>query len=135
MLAIDDQVAAWLMLVARISIAAVFLVSGLHKAIWYRKAVAEFQHDNIPLIWLTLPGTIVLHLVASILLIVGYRTQEAALVLAVFTVVATLKVHAYWRLPEEQQLGRSRITTANLAIIGGLLLLLAVGPGEIALAP
>jgi uncharacterized membrane protein YphA (DoxX/SURF4 family) len=65
------------------------------------------------LIWLTLPGTIVLHLVASICLIVGYGTQEAALALALFTVLATLKVHAYWRLPEEQQLPRSRITMAN----------------------
>lgn len=135
MLAIDGPQTALLMLAARIFIAVVFLVSGLHKGIWYRKAIAEFQHDNIPLIWLTLPGTIVLHIVASILLIVGYRAQEAALALALFTVLATLKVHAYWRLPEEQQLGRSRITTANLAIIGGLLLLVAVGPGKIALAP
>lgn len=132
---IDDQQAAWLMLVARVGIAVVFLVSGLHKGIWYRKAIAEYQHDNIPLIWLTLPGTIALHVVASICLIVGYRAQEAALALALFTVLATLKVHAYWRLPDEEQLGRSRITTANLAIIGGLLLLVAVGPGQISLAP
>lgn len=135
MLAIDDPQAAWLMLAARVFVAVLFLVSGLHKGIWYRKAVAEFERDNIPLIWLTLPGTIVLHLVASICLIVGYRAQEAALALALFTVFATLKVHAYWRLPDEEQLGRSRITTANLAIIGGLLLLVAVGPGKIALAP
>jgi putative oxidoreductase len=135
MLVIDDWEAAWLMLAARVCIAIVFLVSGLHKGIWYRKAIAEFQQDNIPLIWLTLPGTIILHLVASVFLIVGYKTQEAALALALFTVLATLKVHAYWRLPEEQQLGRSRITLANLAVVGGLLLLAAVGPGEFALAP
>lgn len=134
MLAIDDRQAAWLMLAARIFIAIVFLVSGVHKGIWYRKAVAEFKRDNIPLIWLTLPGTIVLHLIASICLIIGYWTQEAALALAMFTVVATLKVHAYWCLPEEQHLGRSRITIANLAIIGGLLLLAAVGPGPISLS-
>ncbi len=131
---IDEQLADWLMLAARTGIAAVFLVSGVHKGVWYRKAVAEFKRDNIPLIWLTLPGTIALHVVASICLIVGFMAREAALALAVFTVIATLKVHAYWRLPEEQQLGRSRITTANLAIVGGLLLLVAVGPGGISLA-
>ncbi|MDH3747271.1 MAG: DoxX family protein [Gammaproteobacteria bacterium] len=135
MLQIDETQAAWLMLIARISIAVVFLVSGVHKGVWYQKAVSEFQRDSIPLIWLTLPATIVLHLVASTFLIIGYRTQEAALALAIFTVLATLKVHAYWRLPKEQQLSRSRITTANLAIIGGLLLLAAVGPGDIALVP
>ncbi len=122
------------MLAARVAIAAVFLVSGVHKGIWFRKAAAEFRMAGIPAIWLTLPATVALHLSASVCLIIGYQAREAALALAVFTVVATLKVHAYWRLPKEEQLGRSRITTANLAIVGGLLLLVAVGPGPLSLA-
>ncbi len=133
MLPLDDLIAGWLMLAARVAIASVFLVSGLHKAIWFKKAAAEFRLDGIPAVWLTLPGTVVLHLSASACVIIGYQTRLAALALALFTVVATLKVHAYWRLPEAQQLGRSRITMANLAIIGGLLLLVAVGPGPLAL--
>ena len=128
---VDDTIIPILMLASRVCLASVFLVSGLHKAIWYQKAVLEFQRDRIPAISLILPGTIALHLVGSICLIVGYQTREAALALAIFTAVATLKVHAYWRLPEDQQLGRSRIATANLAIIGGLLLLAAVGPGPL----
>jgi len=65
-------------------------------------------------------------------LIVGYQTRGTALALAIFTLVATFKVHAYWRLPVDQQLGHSRIFTANLAIIGGLLLLVAFGAGDFA---
>jgi putative oxidoreductase len=132
---IDESAANLLILFARISLALVFLVSGLHKGIWYQKAVGEFQRDNIPAIWLILPGTIGLHLIASMCLILGYQTREAALALAIFTVVATFKVHDYWRLPVNEQLGRSRIFTANLAIIGGLLLLVAVGGGNFALVP
>jgi putative oxidoreductase len=129
----DDTILPILMLTARVCVAMVFLVSGLHKAIWYQKAVLEFQRDQIPAISLVLPATIALHLLASICLIVGYQTQAAALALAIFTAVATLKVHAYWRLPKDQQLGRSRVVTANLAIIGGLLLLAAVGPGPLSI--
>ena len=68
---------------------------------------------------------------ANLLILVA----RVLLALAVFTVVATLKVHAYWRLPDSEQLGRSRIFTANLAIIGGLLLLAAVGGGKFSLMP
>ena len=134
MLVIDDLLAAWLMLAARIAIAVVFLVSGIHKGIWFQKAAVEFRQAGIPAVWLTLPTTIVLHLAGSICLIIGYLTREAALVLSLFTIIATLKVHAYWRLPVDEQLGRSRITTANLAVIGGLLLLLAVGPGPLSVS-
>jgi putative oxidoreductase len=130
---LDDTTTPILMLAARVCLALVFLVSGLHKAIWYQKAVQEFERAAIPAISLILPGTIVLHLLGSMCLIVGYQTRAAALVLAVFTVVATLKVHAYWRLPDEEQLGRSRILTANLAIVGGLLLLAATGPGPLSI--
>ena len=130
---IDDTITPILMLAARVCLASVFLVSGIHKAIWYQKAALDFQRDRIPAISLVLPDNIALHLLASICLIVGYQTREAALALAIFTAVATIKVHAYWQLPKDQQLGSSRITTANLAIIGGLLLLVAVGPGPLSI--
>jgi len=129
----DDTITPFLMLAARVCLASVFLVSGLHKAFWYQAAALEFQRARIPAISVSLPGTIALHLLGSIFLIIGYQSREAALVLAIFTAVATLKVHAYWRLPKDQQLGRSRIATANLAIIGGLLLLVAVGPGPLSI--
>jgi putative oxidoreductase len=132
-MAIDDLTNTILILVARIALATVFLVSGIHKGICYRKSLGEFRRDKIPAIWLTLPATISLHLVASTCLIIGYQTRAAALALAVFTIVATLKVHAYWRLPADAQLDRSRIFTANLAIVGGLLLLVAVGGGDFAM--
>ena len=132
---IEDPMASWMLLAGRISVASVFLVSGIHKGLWYQKAVREFEIDRIPWIALTLPATVALHLSASLCLILGFETQVAALLLAVFTFVATLKVHAFWRLPKEQQLGRSRIANANLAIVGGLLILAATGPGAIALSP
>ncbi len=134
MLLIDDVLAGWLLFAARVLIAMVFLVSGVHKGIWFQKAALEFHEARIPAVWLTLPATIVLHLGAAMCLIVGYLTREAALALALFTLIATWRVHAYWRLPREEQLARSRITTANLAIIGGLLLLVAVGPGPLSIA-
>lgn len=134
-MAIDDQFDAWLMLAGRVLLALVFLISGVHKAVWYEKVIDEFRRDRIPLIWLTLPGTILLHLVASACLIVGFMTEWAALALAIFTLVATLKVHAYWRLPPEQRLGRSRIFAGNMAVMGGLLVLAAIGPGPIAMTP
>ncbi len=132
---IDEPLASWMLLVGRILLASVFLVSGVHKALSYSLAVSEFERDRVPMIPLTLPGTILLHLVASICIIVGYQTAIAALLLAVFTVVATLKVHAFWRLPKEERLARSRIANANLCIVGGLLILAATGPGSLALVP
>ena len=132
---IEEPLASWMLLIGRTLLASVFLVSGIHKAVRYELAVSEFERDQVPLIPVTLPGTILLHLIASICIIVGYQTGIAALLLAVFTVVATLKVHAFWRLPEDQRLPRSRIANANMCIVGGLLILMAAGPGAIALAP
>ena len=132
---IEEPLASWMLLIGRILLASVFLVSGIHKAFWYGDAVSEFEHDRVPMIPVTLPGTILLHLAASICIIVGYQTTIAALSLVAFMVAATLKVHAFWRLPEGERLARSRIANANLCIVGGLLILAATGPGALALMP
>ncbi len=134
MLQIDELWSDWLLLAGRVSVAVVFLVSGLHKGIYYQKAVAEFRNAGIVLPRLTLPSTIALHISASVCILCGFWARESALALALFTIVATLKVHAYWRLPEEQRLDRSRVAAGNLAITGGLLLLVAAGPGRLVIS-
>ena len=130
---IDPETGAWMLLLARILIAFVFLVSGIHKAVWYQKAVDEFTDDGVPLIPISLPGTILLHLAGGICLILGVFTELAALLLAIHTAVATYMVHGFWRLEGIERLIRSRVFSANLGVIGGLLYIAALGPGAIAL--
>ena len=124
---------SWLLLIGRICLSLVYLVSGVHKGIWFAKAVKEFQDAGVPFLHFFLIGTIVLHLVGSGLLISGLFVTETAIALAVFTVVATLKVHHFWNMTGDDALIQSRIAMTNLAVIGGLLVLAAVGPGRFVL--
>ena len=126
---IDEPLTSWTLLLARTCLASVFLVSGVHKALYYDKAQQEFRDAGARPVGLFLPLTIALHLLAPLALIAGICVTEAALALAVFTFIATLKVHAFWRMGGEARLARSRIAMAHLAIVGGLLALAVTGPG------
>lgn len=130
----EEPLVSWVLLLARVSLATVFLVSGIHKGIWYRKAIEEFRKAAVPLIGVTLPATIALHLVASVCLILGIYTAEAAVALATFTVLATEREHAFWRFEGSERLIRSRVALANLGVVGGLLLLAVAGAGRLSLA-
>ena len=135
MTSIDHPLAAWIVLFARILLSLVFLVSGIHKAFWYEKAAEEFRAVKAPLVVVTLPATITLHLAGSICLIIGMYTTEAALLLALFTLLATERAHSFWRFDGAARLERGRTALANLAVIGGLMMLAVTGPGDLALAP
>ena len=121
---------SWYFLFGRIGLALVYLVSGIHKGIWYRKALAEFTGARLPFVKLVVVGTVALHIVAPICLILGIFVREAALILVAFTALATFIAHDFWNLSGTDRLIQSRIAMAHLAIIGGLLLLAAAGPGS-----
>lgn len=130
---VEEPLLSWLLLVGRMCLATVFIVSGIHKGFWREKAVAEFRDAGIPVIGLFLPLTVALHLIAPLALILGVYVRIAALALAFFTVVATVKVHCFWRMEGVERLARSRIAMAHLAVVGGLIILAAVGPGNFVL--
>jgi putative oxidoreductase len=130
---VEEPLASWMIMAARLCLATVFLVSGIHKGFWYDKAVAEFKEAGVPAIGLFLPLTIALHLIAPLALVLGIYVREAALALALFTIIATAKVHCFWRMEGMERLARSRIAMAHLAVAGGLILLAAVGPGRLVL--
>jgi len=129
----EEPLLSWMILFARICLAAVFAVSGVHKALYFRAAQEEFHAAGVPLVGVFLPLTILLHLLGPIFLVSGVLASEAALVLAVFTVVATMKVHHFWRMKGEERLAQSRIALAHLALVGGLVMLAAAGPGRLVL--
>ena len=135
MISIDQASAPWILLFARICLSLVFLASCIHKTIWYQRAVDEFRMANAPLVSVALPATIALQFGGSVGLIVGAYVTEFALALALFTLLATERAHSFWRFEGADRLDRGRTALANLAIIGGLLVLAVTGPGDLALMP
>jgi len=122
-----------LALIARIMMAVVFLASGIEKSINFAEALDEFAKARLPFLRFTVIATIALHLVASICLIVGWYVNEMAAALAVFTFLATIRVHDFWNSEGEERLIRSRVALANYALVGGLVLLAATGAGSLTL--
>lgn len=133
MILTEEPVFSMVLLIARICLSAVFIVSGIHKALWYAKAVEEFKLASVPFIPLTLPLVIALHITAGICILVGIFAAEAALILSLFTVLTTVWVFPFWRRSGTERLVQSRIALANFGLAGGLLLLSASNPGQFVL--
>lgn len=130
---IEEPLFSLVALVARFLMALVFLVSGVDKSINFADALDEFAKARLPFLRFTVSATIALHLVASVCLIAGWYAMEMALALAVFTFLATIRVHDFWNMHGEERLVRSRVALANYALVGGLLLLAVTGPGALVL--
>ena len=62
--------------------------------------------------------------------VLGIAFILAAVVLALFTLVASVFFHAYWAAPEGQAMVQQLMFFKNLAIVGGLLALAAHGAGR-----
>ena len=129
----EEPLFSWLLLVGRLSLSMVYLVSGIHKGIYFKKAVIEFQSARVLFPQLAVILIVVLHIIAALCIIIGVLVQVSALVLALFTLIATWRVHDFWNLQGSDRLLQSRFAFAHLAVIGGLLLLAATGPGSLVL--
>jgi len=130
---IDEPLFSTVALVARILLALVFLVSAIEKSLYFSDALDEFALARVPFLKFTTIGTIIFHFVSSICLIVGWLVMEMSFALAVFTFLATIRVHDVWNMEGEERMIKSRVALANVSVVGGLLLLAATGPGSLVL--
>ena len=77
--------------------------------------------------------SIVVQLAGGILLAIGWQTRWAAWLLAVYVAIATIMAHRFWQYDAAQYAMQMQHFFKNLAIIGGLMMIAAFGPGRIAL--
>jgi putative oxidoreductase len=74
---------------------------------------------------------IVVEIGAGIGLVIGFRTRLLALVLFAFTLIVSFQLHDFWMIAEaDVARAEAQLFAKNMAIAGGLLLLVGLGPGR-----
>ncbi len=120
-------------LIARILLAVLFLVSGIRALGAVAGTSGYIARLGVPMPEVATWMVIAVEIVGAILLIVGWQTRLAAWGLAAFVIVATYLAHQFWAVDPSQYVNQLNHFLKNLAVIGGLLLVAAYGPGRLAL--
>ena len=120
-----------LSLIGRIFLAVIFLVSGFGKIGGFEGLIGAIASKGLPMPQAFAVATVVIELGAGLMLVFGWKARWAALLLAVFTAIVTFFFHNFWAVPEAQKMMEQITFLKNLALIGGLLLVMAFGPGRL----
>lgn len=120
-----------LSLFGRIFLAAIFVWSGFGKIGGFEGLAGQIASKGFPAAQVFAAATIVIEVGAGLMLVAGWKARWAALLLTVFTVIVTIFFHNFWAVPEAQKMMQQLQFMKNLALIGGLLMVTAFGPGRL----
>jgi putative oxidoreductase len=112
----------------RLLLATIFLLSGLEKITAVGGTIAYIGNSGLPAPELAYGAAVVVEIFGGLALLLGYKTRIVAAALAVFTIAAALAFHA--DLGDQNQFIHFM---KNIAMAGGLLQVLAFGPGSFSL--
>jgi len=116
-------------LLGRVLIALLFIPAGFGKIAGFAGTAGYIASKGVPLPEVAAAIAIAVELGLGLLLLVGLQTRWAALGMAFFTVVITFIFHAFWSVPVEQVVQQQQAFFKNIAVVGGLLTIVAWGPG------
>ena len=113
-------------LVGRIFLSALFLIEGVGKLFTQEQVIMYMEDYSVPSI-LFIPAVVV-EILFPLLLIIGYKTRLAALVMILFTLTVTIIFHTDFS--DGMQL---IFLLKNLAIAGGFMIIFAYGSNKFTL--
>ena len=110
-------------LISRIFISLIFLLSGYNKIFNYENTIVWMEGFGIPgfLLW----PAILLEIILPILIIIGYRTQISAILLAMFCIATAVIFH--FDFDNQMQ---TIAFLKNFALAGGFLFIAVHGPKD-----
>lgn len=128
--------------IGRIFIPIVFLVTGIQKLMNIGEIAKMLADNNVPIPDQIVPylGTIpkyealgyliaAVEIICGLMVLAGVKARWAALVLIVFTACTIIFVHHFWDMEGAELIQNRTDALKNLSIMGGLLLIVAVGSG------
>ena len=118
----------------RLVLAWFFLIQAYHYALDWSDTAILLTMKNVPTPPILLLMCLIGIILGSISLLLGFRTRAGALALFAITIAATVTMHDYWhlRVPAARNADFD-IFARNIAIAGGLLMLIGMGSGRFAI--
>lgn len=118
-------------LAARVLISQMFLISGVHKI--FDPSGTQEQMEAQGMFWIPffMWAAVVVELVGGLSILLGAKARSGALLLFLYLIPVTLTFHNFWTYPSEEQRVQMLFFLHNLALMGGLLLLMSRGPGRV----
>lgn len=121
-------------LIGRLFLSFIFLFEGYDSIAFFNET--KNTMTSYGLTWrqdLLLYGAIFVLILGGLLILTGYRSSFGALLLLFYWVPVTFIVHSFWNDPHEVQREQSVEFMKNVAIIGGLLMVMVNGSGRLSI--
>lgn len=123
------------LLIGRVLLVAIFPVTGYLKLTGWSGTVGMMERYGLPLPTVTAALVTAIELVLPALVILGLWARQALVGLILFVAAATLVAHRFWEFEGAQWFPQLANFWKNVAMIGGMAVVAALGPGRHALRP
>jgi len=125
-----NDIDSGVILAARLLLAALFLIFGWRKLTDFSGTVSRMVQDGAPLPVLSSAVAIFMELPVAFAVAVGAFTRPSAVLLAFYTLAASLIAHRYWTVTGANKVDSMESFYKNLSIMGGFVLLYITGAGK-----
>jgi len=121
-------------LIGRLALAWFFLSEAWTRGSAWDSNVSLMTFANLPAPPLLLAVAVIVMAIGGVSLLFGFHARHGALLLFGFTAAASILMHDYWNLKEAAARAEVyELFARDIAIAGGLLLVVGMGAGPLAL--
>lgn len=118
-------------LIGRVCLSFIFLYEAFDSMFYFKPTQAKMLEYGLTWNqdWL-LYGAIFLLVLGGTLVLIGYRSAFGAVLLLLYWLPVTFIVHDFWNYPEPDRRLQAILFMENIAIAGGLLIVVVNGSGK-----
>lgn len=113
----------------RALLSAIFIMSGIHKIMNFDDTAAQIAGQGLVLVPVILVAGILLELGGGLSVLLGCWARLGAIMLIIFLIPTTVIFHDFWSYQGEEQQNQMIHFMKNVALLGGLLLIVGFGAG------
>lgn len=117
-------------LVGRVLLSLIFVMSGVHKLTAWDETAGRMEQEGMVYVPLLLFGAVLFELGGGSSVLLGLWARVGAALLAAFLIPTTLIFHDFWTYEGAEQQMQMIQFMKNLAILGGVLVVLGFGSGR-----